>query len=336
MRLSFRQGIVRYERHQAPPILSRTSMTASSIDLNVIDSPIVVTFAHYGANYVIEETRSIVGAWGSGDPNSTNGPLLQNQTQYLYWDLNLATGALTRGWTSVPWVYAASEPLDPPHDLHWFDLNTNRMRVWRRPGAAPGYWQDVVRCFAGWYDSNAIINIYEPGSQVGINGEFEGGNLIFGSNNVPLKQSDGTFATTATQFIIQQTSGHNVKFDAAVIFCKAAEEIPAFYLVSFLPDKKVQLARSYDIYSYAHGMVIESLAEGETGQIVTNGLIRNDQWNFPRERIGSPLFLGPTGEIWFTPSSYGLCQRVGEVYDVNAINLNLHQPIRLNRELKLG
>lgn len=105
MEISFRQGIVRYDTNQSPPILSRTSLTAASIDLNVVDAPILVTFAHYDANYLIEETRTVVGAWGSGDVNSTNGPLAMNQTQYLYWDLNLSTGALTRGWTALPWIY---------------------------------------------------------------------------------------------------------------------------------------------------------------------------------------------------------------------------------------
>ena len=329
MNLSFRQGIVRYEVGQSPPILSKTPLSNSSIDLNVIDQSISVTFAHYTANYIIEETNSIIGAWGSGDPNSTNGPMPMNQTQYLYWDINLATGALTRGWTAIPWIYSGNEPLTPQHDQHWFDLNTNRMRVWRKPGLAPGYWQDVIRCFVGWYDNNAIIHIYSPGSQVGILGEFEGGNVIFGSNNLPLKQQDGTFATTATQLIIQQTSGQNVKFDAALIFAEAEESIPAFYMVNFLPNQKIQLAKSGELFKSAMGIVTQNLAQAEVGQVITNGKVRNDLWSWDISKVGSPIFLGPTGEIWLNPPPGGICQRIGEILSSDSVNINIHQPIRL-------
>lgn len=329
MQVQFRQGILRYDTNQSPPILSRTSLTAASIDLNVVDSPILVTFAHYNANYLIEETRTVVGAWGSGDVNSTNGPLPMNQTQYLYWDLNLSTGALTRGWTSLPWIYTHDAPLNPQNDLHWFDLSTNRMRVWRKPGPAPGYWQDVVRCFAGWYDSNAILNIYSPGSQVGITGSFEAGNIMLAANNAPLKQRDGTFATTASQLIIQQTSGQNVKFNAAVIFGEAAEPIPSFYMVNFLPNGRIQLARSGELFKSAMGIVTENLSTNEVGFVTTNGKVKNDQWMWSDEVIGSPIFLGPTGEIWLTPPIGGICQRIGEIFSRDAVNISIHQPIRL-------
>ena len=77
MNLSFRQGLVRYEVSQSRPILSVTSLTGNTIDLNVMDSPIVVTFCHYSANYIVEMTRSISAAWGSST-TSNNGPLSPN------------------------------------------------------------------------------------------------------------------------------------------------------------------------------------------------------------------------------------------------------------------
>jgi hypothetical protein len=330
MKLSFRQGIVRYEQLQAPPFISKTPLSGSStVDLTVIDEPIVVTFAHGAANYIIEEKRSITGAWGSADPNSTNGPLAQNQTQYLYWDLNLTTGALTRGWTDIAWIKSATEPMNPPNGLHWFDLSSSKMKVWRQKPGSIGFWQDVVRCFAGIYQNNATLVPYPIGSQVGINGSFDGGNIILGANNAPLRQSDGTFATTSTQLIIQQTSGQNVKFDAALIFANAVEEIPAFYLVTFGPNNTIQLARNSDYYRYAHGLVVEDLSDGENGRVVTSGLIENDTWDFPEERVGSPLFLGPSGQLMFAPPPGGICQRVGDVYSKTAINLNFHQPVRI-------
>ena len=306
-------------------------MSGTSVDLNIVDSPAVITFSHYGANYIVEEDRTIVGAWGSGSIGSTNGPLAQNQTQYLYWDIDLATGALTRGWTGLPWIYTTAEPLNPPNDLHWFDLNTNRMRVFRQPNPnSNGYWQDKIRVFAGIYHSNAILQIYPIGSQVGITGgEYLAGNLLLGANNVPLKQSDGTFATTATQLIVQQTSGQNVQFDAALIFGEASEEIPAFYLVTFQPGKRIGLARSSDYYHFVCGIVTQELYQEEVGQVITNGIVRNDQWAFTQDQIGMPLFCGPTGQVTLTPPPVGVSQQIGTVYDVDSINLNIWPPVRI-------
>lgn len=304
-------------------------MSGHSVDINANQEPAVVTFAHYGANYIIEETKTVIGAWGSGGIGSTNGPLPPHQTEYLYWDIDLATGALTRGWTLVPPIITSSEPANPVNDLHWFDLSTTRMRVYRKTSSAPGVWQDRIRCFAGVYDSNAILTPYPTGSQVGINGEFDGGNLILGSNNVPLKQSDGTFANTSSSLIIQQTSGQNVQFDMAVVYAEATEDIPAFYLVSFQPGKRIGLASSNNFNSFVSGLVIEPLYQQETGQVITNGVVRNDQWHWPDAVINAPLFCGPTGQLMLTPPPVGVVQQVGIVYDVDAIYMNLFPPVRL-------
>ena len=152
---------------------------------------------------------------------------------------------------------------------------------------------------------------------------------MLAANNAPLKQRDGTFATTASQLIIQQTSGQNVKFNAAVIFGEASEPIPSFYMVNFLPNGKIQLARSGELFRSAMGIVTEDLAINEVGFVTTNGKVRNDQWSWPDDKIGAPIFLGPTGEIWLTPPPGGICQRIGEIFSRDAVNINISQPIRL-------
>src|SRR5271167_2102008 len=105
MQLSFRQGIIRY----SPPLLQKTPLNPSSVDLLVTPGyPVVVTFAHYTANYLISENTTVPGAWGSGAIGSTNGPLPMSQTEYLYWDIDLGTGALTRGWTLLAPLYTSA------------------------------------------------------------------------------------------------------------------------------------------------------------------------------------------------------------------------------------
>lgn len=332
MKIGFRQGIIRRQTNlSAPDFLRKTSLSGNSIDLIVSPEPTVITMAHYGANYLFEEARTVVGAWGGGGLGSLNGPLVAvGQTQYLFWDIDLATGQLARGWTLIPPIITPVEPTNPLPDTHWFDTTLTRMRVFRKPGAAPGVWQDKIRLFAAIYDSNAIIVHYPIGSQVGItNGEWSCGNLILGTNNKPLKQSDGTFVTTETNLIIYQTSGQNVKFDMALVFAQASEEIPKFYCVSFQPDRRIGLASSNSHYNFVSGIVVEDLNQEEVGQVITNGVVRNEQWNWTPAQINKPLFVGPTGELLLTPPIAGTVQQVGFVYDQDSIYFNLFPPVRM-------
>lgn len=329
MKLQFRQGIVRYNQHQGPAILAPAGQ---SVNVNVIDNPIVIAFAHYDTTYIAEETRSVVGAWGGGGTN--NGALTGASTYFLYWEIDRNTGGLTRGWTSIPWVYNSVAPANPALGTHWFDTVNKVMKLWSQNGSNPGYWTDVIRVFAGVYNG-ATVTQYPIGSQVGsvcVAGpgqSFTGGNVILGANNAPLRQNNGQFLTTSSSMIANNTAGVNVSLEAAVVFGEAIEPIPGYYLVSFMPGRKIKLARAGDILSTASGIVNEPMATGEISKVITGGLVRNVQWNFAPELVGMPIYLGPTGEIWTQPPPNGLVQRVGEVYSEDAVNLNFQQPIRL-------
>jgi hypothetical protein len=345
VKIPFRQGIVRIPN--GPSWLQATSLTGSTVDLNVAQEPIVITFAHYTGNYLFEEARALQGnraAWGSDSPGTINGPIPQGQTSYLFWDVDLVSGALGHGWTLVKPVVAATEPPNPIPDMHWFDTTNTRMRVWKQASLqSAGAWVDKIRLFAATYVSNANIvpgvqigaqgSSVVIGSQVGLdNGEWEHGNLILGSNNKPLKQADKTFVTTESQLIVQQTSGQNVKFDATLVFAQALEPIPSYTLVSFAPDRSIQIAKSSDIYNYVSGMITTGLDREEVGQVITNGVIRNPQWGVDGVfdgHINKPVFCGVTGELRLTPPVFGLIQQVGFVYELDSIYLNLFPPVRI-------
>jgi hypothetical protein len=334
VQLSFRQGIVRYQTPlSGPTLLQRTPLSNTSVDLIVVpNEPVLITFAHYTTNYLISENTTVSGAWGSGAVGSTNGPLAMNQTQYLYWDIDLATGALTRGWTSLAPIYTSQAPTNPHPGQMWFD---NIHTVWnvftQSTPTSIGVWQNKIRCFAGIYQSNGVLVPMPIGSQVppppGIVGIFSAGNLLLGTNNQPLKNSDGTFVTTATQLIVQETSGQNVTFDAALAWGEAAQDIPAFYLVSFGPNKTISLASSNNYSSFVSGIVTDQLYEEEVGRVVINGVVRYDQWNWPI--INAPLFCGPSGQVTLTPPPIGVIQQIGTTYDSDAIVLNIGPPVRI-------
>lgn len=331
MKLTFRQGIIRSPSSiTAPQFLQKSRTASTAVDLIISPDPVVFTIAHQHANYLFEETRSIDMAWGGGQPGSINGPMPElGQTQFLFWDINMVTGELTRGWTLVPPIVNGREPTNPDNDTHWFDLTTNKMKVYKT-NSTGGYWQDKIRLFAAEYSSSGQVNVLPIGSQVGINtGNWSAGNLILGVNNKPLRQSDGTFVTTESDLIIYQTSGQNVKFDMTLVYAQASEEIAKFYLVSFLSDRRISLASSNNYNSFVSGIVTEHLYEGEVGQIISNGVIRNEQWNWLPSEINKPVFCGPTGEITLSPPKIGVVQQVGYIYDEDSIYLNLYPPIRL-------
>lgn len=334
MKITFRQGIIRHPTQlTGPDWIQKTSLSGTSVDLNVVqDEPVIITFAHYSANYLFEEAHSVVGAWGSDIVGSVNGPLTASgQTQYLFWDVDLATGQLTRGWTLVPPVVSPEPPVNPAPDTHWFDTTQTRMRVFRQPNPQiAGNWQDKIRVFAAVYDSNSQLIPYQIGTQVGIEGDIWGaGNIILGANNKPLRQSDGTFANTESNLIVYQTSGQNVKFDMALVYAQADEEIPKFSLVSFKPNRRIGLASYLNTNTFISGLIVENLYQDEVGQIITNGVVRNEQWNWTPSQINKPLFCGITGEISLTPPQVGVSQQIGFVYDQDSIYVNLFPPIRL-------
>ena len=339
MIISFRQGIVRAPNIlNGPTWLQKSSMNGTSVDLNVAQEPIVLSFAHYGSNYLYEENRSIPGAWGTAT-TGTNGPLAATgQTQWLYWDIALDTGEMTRGWTALQPLNTYAPPTNPADDQHWWDNRFNRMRVFRKPLGSNGVWQDKIRLFAGVYDQSANLIPNGLGSQVGISvgseqgfeaGPWGAGNIILGTNNKPLKQSDGTFATTESDFIIYKTSGENVRFDMALIYRQAIASIPKFNLVSFMPNNKMKLASSNEMSLFTSGIVLADHYGNDVGQVVTSGVVRNEQWSWPDTVINAPVFCGPAGQVTTTPPTTGVVQQVGFICDRTSIYMQLLPPVRL-------
>lgn len=318
MLLNFRQGIARYQTDVSatPTFLQKSAGAGNFIDLLVSPDPTVVVFAHRTANYIVEETKSVVHAWG---------PLVGAATVYLYWDINLVTGEVSRGYTTLPPIYSGSSPSSPAVDQHWFDTTETVMRIWNG-----SKWVEKIRCFAAYLSSGVIIRPYPLGTQAGINEECEGGNLILDAYNKPLRQSDGTFITSVSSLIIVNNSAKKVKFEAEVLSGMAAEPIPKFSLVQMRPGRKIVLARSIDYMSRIAGIVLEDLYTNEPGYIATDGLVRNSAWNFSSTMVNRPIFCGPNGEITTTPPSVGVLQAAGFVFDTDSIYVNVFAPIILD------
>lgn len=318
MRLSFRQGLARYQTNisSSPTFLQWSAGAGDFVDLIVSPDPTIVVFAHRGANYVFEEIKTVPRAWG---------PISGSSTVQLYWDVNMLTGVLTRGVTMLPPMYTSSEPVSPGTDQHWFDIANSTMKVWNGTK-----WQEKIRVFAGFVTSGAIIRPSPIGSQVGISEECEAGNLVLDAYNKPLRQSDGTFVTSVSSLIIVNGAGKKVKFEAEVLAGMAEEPVPKFSLVQMRAGRRIVLARHTDPMSRIAGIVLEDLYTNEPGSIVTEGLIRNESWNFPKALVNRPVFCGANGEVTTNPPKVGVIQASGFVYDTDAIYMNIFQPIILD------
>lgn len=278
--------------------------------------PVTFTIAHFGANYLFEENKSIQRAWG---PMNAHG-----QTQYLYWDVSLLNAQITHGFTLLSPYNSPTPPPNPLVDMHWFDTSVNCMKVWNGTK-----WLPKLRVFAATYNSNATLITRPRGSQINITGDFEAGNILLGQNSYPLRDSDGTFITTESNLIIAGSSNENVKLDAALQFAEADEFIPGFSLISFSGPQHIKLASYLTTNKQVHGLVRKDYMTGEICTVISNGLVRNEQWSWENINIGNPLFCGLHGEVTLDPPPTGIIQQVGYVYDTNAIVLNLMTPTRL-------
>lgn len=317
MKLSFRQGVVKCQTDIAgnPAFLQKHSMSGDYIDLIVAPTPTIVTFAHLQSDYLIEESKAISKAWG---------PFIAvGQTQYLYWDLDILTGTLTRGFTLVPPLSGQTLPHSPVVDTHFFDLLKGTMQVW--DGTR---WKIKIRCFAAIYNSSAVIIPFGLGSQIGVsNTNIGAGSVLFGKDNRPLRHSDGTLVTSEDELIVGRNSSSNVRFDAALIFAEATESIPMFTLVSYINEDQVARASYMQTSRQIAGAVIEDLYPGEVGKIITHGRLSYEQWAWPSSSIGKPLFCSLNGEITLTPPPTGISQQVGLVQNTQTIVLNIMMPI---------
>lgn len=322
MKISFRQGIIRYQqdRNGLPTFLKKNDL-GSTIDLVATNEPTIVTVAYKKSNYLHEEALTVSRAW-TGFATGVN--------YWLYIDIDLVTANRTFGSTTVEPTYALTAPSRPAVDLHWFDVANTTMKVWN--GTA---WIERARVFMAKYENGSIISAQQLGSQVGNNTVNEAGFILFGADGTPVRQNQTRktfdFATTSTIFSTVTAKAINVSLDAICQPVKAGEPIPAFRFVTRDFEENVTptilLADRNIRGRYAVGMVQESFYDGETGIITQHGYVSNEQWNFV-EPPGTILFLGDGGQLTTAPAQTGFMQRVGEIVTKNTIRIDIQPASR--------
>lgn len=322
MKIAFRQGIIRYQSEpNGLPTFLKKSGGGSSLDLIVSPDPTIVTMAYRSANYLHEESATVLKAWSG----------LQSGVSYwLYIDIDMVTAQRTFGYTLYEPSYGTKPPTGVPEDYHWFDVVSHTMKVWN--GIS---WSERIRVFLAQYEAGSIIKASGFGSQVNINTSNDAGFILFDSDGYPVRKNHNRktfeFVTTSSIFTSVTAKSINLTLDAICTTVRALEPIPAFSLVartvSETGQSGIKVADSKIGPNHSIGLVQEDFFANEVGIITQSGYIHNEQWSFS-ETPGTILFLGLNGQLTSNPPQTGFIQIVGEVVSVNSIKLDLQQPVR--------
>ena len=294
MRLNFRQGIARAREILGAPDFLTYNNTFSTVDVNITTPWLIVTAAFKSKNYLIEERANQSQSWGPFAWNPIWGAAPPVITYQLYWNVNLATGAVTKGYT--PWapIYSATEPTGQRIDQHWFDTVNNVMFVWDSTA-----WQQVCRVFAASFGPGTLAITHRPfGSQVGITGDFAAGYIVYGEDTKGVRLDDGTFLTSATNLIVNTGRYSSpINLEAASYGLIAGEPIPAFSCVTNFSLSTAMLANPSDIGKYPIGLATKEAALGEAVEVISEGVLYNDQWTWDFAD-GKDLYCGPNGVLY--------------------------------------
>lgn len=320
MKLSFRQGVIRYQRDpQGVQTFLQRADGGSSVHLLAGTDPTLVTIAHHASNYIVEERSTVLRAWTG---------FTAGRDYWLYIDISLLTGKRTFGWTLMAPSHGAATPSSPTVDQHWFDTTPTQtvMKVFNGTNFTP-----VLRVFLARYQNGVTLIPYNYGTQVGLNVRNEAGHILFDNEGHPLRgmksRTSSEFFTTASIFSTGTSKSVNVSLDALCTVVQAAEPIPAFSLVTHgsAPDE-IALASSSVHNKPAIGIVQEDFYNGETGIYSSAGYVTNEQWNWT-QAPGTALFLGDSGEIITDATQRHVIQAIGSIVSPRTILLDIQPQV---------
>jgi hypothetical protein len=320
MKIPFRQGIVTSQTSAGIPDFIVKHRSTNYLTLYINHQSTLFTVANGVYNYLYEEANTVENAWG---PFNTNTP---STIYYLYWDIDMLTGIRTFGHITLPPVASLYPPTSDKLavDLHWFDLSTNKMKVYGDYG-----WEEKLRVFAGEFSNGSVIH-YRFESQVGLNNEVFVGFVLYDENTEPLTRKDGSFITTETHLHTTRSLINPVKFGSNIMFAQAKEDIPEYSAVYYYDKHNIAVA-SHDntLYAPAVGFIRTEVYNGELANVVSAGYVTNVDWNFNKPPA-SPLYLGLHGTIQTTPPKVGFIQKIGTIVSADTILISIDPPIILS------
>ena len=309
MQVPYTQGVLKGQT--TLPSNARLFLQADGayVDVYVTDMKLVAVAAHKTKNYLIEEPFNVSHAWG---------PLPLATQTYLFWDIDVATGLQTRGFTTVAPQYGGTTPGTVTNGLHFFNT-TDKVMCYGSGGA----WIEKIRVFAGLATVSGLIAPHPFASQVGLSTSATAGYIIYGLNGRALKDPvDGTFVNTGTGFKIRLGDFDNVvSLDVEQEYLLAAEPIPGGSFVSVTALGAISVANP-SLNRWASGYVRQAATTGTSVRVITSGIVYDDTFDFDIADIGKLLWLEPGGTLSATRPSVLTAQALGVIRGTHALFLS--------------
>ena len=284
MILQFRHGVLNAPQDNLGNFSSlRLSSDPTRVDLSTSNGPLYITIAHGTSNYIIEFNKTIQKAWG---------PLPANAD--LYVEISQITGQPSFTFSTLPFLVQHGVPATAGVGQTVFDLDANVVKEWDG-----NRWITKLKVLVG---SKAGYNItsYPVGSQVSINGNFEGGFIIADGDGKPVRRPNGELLTSDVDLkLIGSQQQSNIKIDSTIFLVTAIEPIPAFSVVAFGGPDQIKLAQNDPVLGATPiGFCIEPVYVNEPTTIILSGrIVHNPNWNFDISDAGKTLYLTANGQF---------------------------------------
>lgn len=300
MRVPFRQGIV-----SAPANFLNTAQGS----VNLVVPPgeyLTITFADGTTDYLLNEGLSVTPAW--------TGPFYSTTDYWLYWDIDVASGAKTYGYTTVEPVAGPTAPTTSKKDdgtqgplrdkQMWFDTSVATMFEYNITAQR---WIRKVRVFAAELINGTTfvsLSINSPtftGTQAGMQASCQAGSLVFDSAGRVIRKSDGTFYTTEDVVSTGIGSGTQVKLESIAISAMATANISAYTMVRLIDFNQIAPATNMLADAGIYGLIEQDVTIGEIVTVVREGVVVNPDWAWPDGSVNAPIFVRPDGVLTTQP-----------------------------------
>jgi hypothetical protein len=316
MQIHYTQGLLRGQ--QDPTTAAKLFLQKSGLNIGiyVTDQPLQAVACHKGNHYLIVEPVNISVGW-----------TVPIGACWLYWDISLTTGAITRGQTIVapafgtidPAAYYASLSITPAQDQHYYNKTTMQHYAY-----ASSTWVECVRVFAATINSSGVLTAMSFASQVGIIGEYNAGFIIYSLGGTPLLDpTTSTFLNTGTGYMIKTSGNGLVQLDLSYepLIGVSAQSLPALSVVRLRTDGLYELA---DGPSNKPGIALclFGTAGGSVFRPQPIGLVRGN-FQFSSSDISKTVWLGAAGALLTTQPVGYASQVIGIVLGTDALLLTI-------------
>ena len=294
-RINFRQGIVRHQTDTlGNPIF--LNLNGNVVDLVVAPDFTTIAFIQGTSDYLYTETQSVAGAWGPF------GVL----DYWLYWNMNPATGIVTRGFTTIEPVQQSTPPISPTTGQMWFNITTNEWFEYN--GVA---FVSVLRVFACRLAGGTAIesmSIDSPkftGTQVGLTTPARVGSLIFSTNGLPIFKEKKHFFTTEDRFLTGVPTGASLRVNSIIITGQADRPLAAYSVVQYNDFATIGPANPYAQGLRLYGIIEEDATTNEVVNFITEGMVTNPAWDWitAGASANTPVYVGNGGIIGLSPAA---------------------------------